>query len=331
MIPCLTDPRRTAPAAGLGCCALQPAAPWRERRLRRALAAMVGLAVLAAGPAMAAPTRGASGGRSHAIRYSLWHTQAVRIGYARRIHVRHLHRRVVTHPVEVLHAGVEPLVNSTWDNPVMPPAVLGAILDATRASDIAPDLMMTLAWRESRFAPAARNRASSATGLLQFTSATWLQVVREFGAKHGAAQYADAIQRGRSGDHTFQGAHMQEAVLRLRTDPILSANLAVEMLRQQRAALQASLTRAATPTDLYLMHVLGPNGSARFLAALERRPSASMLEVANRRLLRNAGLLARDGRPMTVANTYLAVQNMLADQRMYFEAALAKARAEATP
>ena len=235
------------------------------------------------------------------------------------------------HPAEMLHAGVEPLVNSTWDNPAVPPAVLAAILDATQASDVAPDLMMTLAWRESRFAPAARSRLSSATGLLQFTSATWLQMVREFGSKHGAARYADAIQRERSGDYTFQGAHMQEAILRLRTDPVLSANLAVEMLGRQRTALQASLTRTATPTDLYLTHVLGPSGSTRFLAALERRPSASMLEVANRRVLRNAGLLARDGRPMTVANTYAAVQNMLADQRTHFEAALTKARAEATP
>ena len=331
MIPYLTGVHRTVPAAGLGCYALQPAAPWRERRLRRALAAMVGLAVLAAGPAMATPTRGASSARSHANRYSPWHTQAVRTGYARRIHARHLHRRAGTRPAEMLHAGVEPLVNSAWDNPAMPPAVLGAILGATQASDIAPDLMMTLAWRESRFTPAARSRLSSATGLLQFTSGTWLQVVREFGAKHGAAQYADAIQRGRSGDYTFQGARTQEAILRLRTDPILSANLAVEMLRRQRAALQASLMRTATPTDLYLIHILGPSGSARFLAALERRPSASMLEVANRRVLRNAGLLARDGRPMTVANTYAAVQNMLANQRTYFEAALAKARAEATP
>ena len=326
-----TDAQRTAPAAGLGCCALQPAAPWRERRLRRALAAMVGLAVLAAGPAMATPTRGAPGARSHAIRHSPRHTQVVRIGYARRIHVRHLHRRGGTRPAEALHAGVEPLVNSTWDNPVMPPAVLGAILDATQASDIAPDLILALAWRESRFAPAARSRVSSATGLLQFTSGTWLQVVREFGAKHGAAQYANAIQRERSGDYTFQGAHMQEAILRLRTDPVLSANLAVEMLGRQRTALQATLTRSATPADLYLTHVLGPSGLARFLAALQRRPSASMLEVANRRVLCNAGLLARDRRPMTVANTYAAVQNMLADQRTYFEAAVVKARAEATP
>ncbi len=331
MIPRPTNTHRAAPAVGLGCHALQPAVPWREQCLRRALAAMVGLAVLAASPAIAAPTRGASGARSHAIRYSPRPTHAVRTGHARRVHARHPHRRAGTRPAETLHAGVEPLVNSTWDNPVLPPAVLGAILDATQASAIAPDLMMALAWRESRFAPAARSRLSSATGLLQFTSGTWLQVVREFGSKHGAARYADAIHRERSGDYTFQDAHMQEAILRLRTDPVLSANLAVDMLGQQRAALQASLTRTATPADLYLTHVLGPAGSARFLAALERRPSASMLEVASRRLLRNAGLLARDGRPMTVANTYAALQNMLADQRTYFEAALTRARAETTP
>lgn len=327
----LADANRAAPAASLGCHALQPAAPWRERCLRRALAAVVGLAVLAAGPAVAASNRGASGARSHAIRYSPRPTHAVRAGHARRIHVRHPHRRAGTRVAETLHAGIEPLVNSTWDNPVLPPAVLGAIMDATQASEIAPDLMLTLAWRESRFAPAARSRLSSAAGLLQFTSGTWLQMVRKFGSKHGAARYADAIHRERSGDYTFQGAHMHEAILQLRTDPTLSANLAVDMLGQQRAALQASLTRTATPADLYLTHVLGPSGSARFLEALERRPSASMLKVASRRLLRNAGLLARDGHPMTVANTYAALQNLLADQRTYFKTVLATARVDAPP
>lgn len=164
MIPRLTDAHRPTPAAGLGRHALQPAAPWRERCLQRVLAAVVGLAVLAASPAMAAPTKGASGARSYAIRYSPRPMHAVRTGHVRRIHARHPHRRAGTRLAETLHAGVEPLVNSTWDNPVLPPAVLGAILDATQASEIAPDLMLTLAWRESRFAPAARSPQPAVVG-----------------------------------------------------------------------------------------------------------------------------------------------------------------------
>ena len=209
------------------------------------------------------------------------------------------------------------LANTTWDDPVISPAVLAAILDAGRDSGIAPNLLMTIAWRESRFDPAAKSSVSSASGLLQFTSGTWLQTVRAFGARHGAGVYAAAIHKERSGEFTIHGQPTREAILALRSDPVLSASLAAEVLGQQRAVIQASLGRRATSADLYLLHVLGPRGSARFLAILAQHPSASILSVAGPTVLRNGGLLARDGAPMTIRATYAALGNMLDAQHAH--------------
>lgn len=195
-----------------------------------------------------------------------------------------------------VHPGVVPLVNAAWDSPAISPAMLVAIRQAADDMGVDPHLLMALAWRESRFDPAAANRLSSACGLLQFTSETWLQNVREFGARHGAAEYATAVERGPSGEMVIRDKDTREAVLKLRDDPVLSARLATEAMARQRAAMKASLGRRATSADFFLLHVLGPTGSARFLTSMAERPSASCLEFASLRVLRNAGLLASDGR-----------------------------------
>ena len=238
-----------------------------------------------------------------------------RPAHARHVRTRPARERVHAHRGTAVHAGVVPLVNATWDNPALPPVVLTAIRDAARDKGLDPGLLMALAWRESRFDPQARNRRSSATGLMQFTSETWLRSVREFGARHGAGEYAAAIRKEPSGEHFVGDPRLRTAILEMRADPVLSARLAAETLEGQRAAMRSQLRRDVRAADLYLRHVLGPSGAARFLDALARRPSASALEVASGTTLRNAGLLARDGRPMTVAGTYAAVRAMLASLR----------------
>ena len=126
-----------------------------------------------------------------------------------------------------------------------------------------------------------------------------------------------------SGRITVDGRHMRETILRLRDDPALSMKMAAEVMRRQQAASLLSHGRAATATDLYLLHVLGVAGSARFLLAEARRPAAPSVEVVARRLLRNAGLLASDGRPMTVAKTYAAIGVMLKAHRVRAQVARA--------
>ncbi len=239
----------------------------------------------------------------------------------------------VPHCSSAVHRGVVPLANTTWDNPNVPPAMMNAIQAAAQDSGVDPHLLAAIAWRESRFDPNAGNRHSSAKGLLQFTTGTWLQVVRDFGSRHDVGDYAAAISKDPSGALVVHGRGMRTAILQLRSDPVLSAKLAAESMQQQRAAMQERLGRNVTAADLYLLHVLGPNGAARFLTAMAQHPSASSLEVASLKVLRNAGLLASDGRPMSVANTYAAAGAMLEAQHGHFEPMLVAtgAKGDVTP
>ncbi len=202
----------------------------------------------------------------------------------------------------------------------MPPAVRNALQAAAHASGVDPDLLAAVAWRESRFDPKARNRSSSAKGLLQFTNATWLQMIRDYGSQYNKAGYASAIRKDKSGGFVVSGRHMRTEILRLRSDPALSAKLAAENMQRERAAIQDRIGRGVVPADLYLLHVLGPTGTIRFLTAAFQRPSEPSSTVVDWKVLRNAGLLARDGRPLTVANTYAAVQAMLDAQHARSEA-----------
>ena len=221
-----------------------------------------------------------------------------------------------THYAGGMHRGLVPLSNTTWDNPQIPPAVMEAIQTAARESGVDARLLIAIAWRESRFKPDARSKSSSAKGLLQFTTGTWLQVVRNYGSQHDVGGYAAAIRRDhRSGELVVSGTGTRAAILRMRNDPVLSAKLAAQSMSEQQAALQSQLGRRITPADLYLLHVLGPTGASRFLAAVARHPSESSVEIASYSVMRNAGLLARDGRPMSVGNTYTAAGMMLDSQR----------------
>lgn len=225
-----------------------------------------------------------------------------------------------------VHRDAVPLANTTWDNPAVSPVILDAIQAAAHESGIDPHLLAAIAWRESRFAPAARSRQSSAKGLLQFTSGTWLQVVRDYGSAHDAAGYAAAIHTSRSGDLVVSNS-MRSAILQLRDNPNLSAKLAAENMQRERVVMSVQLGRPVRGADLYLMHVLGPTGALRFLTMLNKQPSASSLKVASFKVMRNAGLLAQDNRPLTVANTYAAAETMLNAQRVHSAPLLAASKA----
>jgi hypothetical protein len=260
--------------------------------------------------------------------------RSIAVRHHERAHARSSSLHVAKRHAKAAHTDMVPLTNTTWDNPSVAPAVSKAIENAAAASNIDPNLLSTIAWRESRFDPVARNHQSSARGLLQFTTETWLQAVREFGAANGIAGYAAAIQRSRSGALVVADPRVRAAILRLRSDPVLSTKLAAETMKRQRETMERGLGRPVTRADLYLLHVLGPSGTARFLKALAEHPNASSVEVASARVVRNAGLLARDDRPLTVANTYAAIEAMLAAQRTHSEPLLAAAPAEpalATP
>ena len=190
-----------------------------------------------------------------------------------------------------------------------------------------------MAWKESRFDPAARNPLSSARGLMQFTEATWLEAVRDFGPRRGLARHAAALSTDhRDGTISTRDPRHLARLLKLRGDPRLSALMAAERVSGERAALERALGRAAAPADLYAVHLLGPAGARRFLAELRRAPERPAVEAVGRdSVAANRGVfLARGtGRPFSLAEVHAAIASTVEEQRTARAGLLARLTAPA--
>jgi hypothetical protein len=197
---------------------------------------------------------------------------------------------------------------------VVTPRVIDAIRVAQQKSHVDPGLLLAIAAKESGFNPEARNRHSTARGLLQFTNATWLTVVRDFGPRYGLSRYAQAIETDRDGNLRVSKPRLRRAILALRDNPRLQAIMTAERLEQGRPTLELHLGRSARAADLYFLHLLGPTGATHFLTELNEHPDASSLTVVGGAAKANAGLFVRDGRPLTVAEAYASVQATLDEQ-----------------
>lgn len=123
---------------------------------------------------------------------------------------------------------------------------------------------------ESRLNPDARAATSSAAGLYQFTSSTWLQTLDRHGAEHGLGWAGAAIAGGRITDPA-----QRSAIMDLRYDPGAAALMAGELANDNRQALTGVLGREPDAGELYLAHFLGAGGASQFLSALAADPGQS--------------------------------------------------------
>ena len=180
-----------------------------------------------------------------------------------------------------------------------------AIQRAAAKTGIDFDYLLGQAKVESGFNATARARTSSATGLYQFIEQSWLAVVKNHGTEHGMGWAADGIQRNSAGRLTVSDPGLRRAILDLRNNPEAASLMAAEHASDNKDALEASLGRAATGTDLYMAHFLGLGGAKQFLKAMQVSPdraAAGMLPAAagaNRNVFFN-----RDGSARSLSEVY---------------------------
>ena len=183
--------------------------------------------------------------------------------------------------------------------------VEAAIQRASSATGVDFGFLMHAARRESSFNPNARARTSSAAGLFQFTDQTWLSTLKQHGAKYGYARYADLIQPGGGGRYYVPGGHEARAtVMDLRLDPHAAALMAGELAADHAAYLRGRVGREPTAGELYVAHVLGPQGSARLIDAVRVSPGASAPALFPQAANANRAIFYPAGRPATVAQVY---------------------------
>jgi hypothetical protein len=116
---------------------------------------------------------------------------------------------------------------------------------------------------ESSGNPTAKNPKSSATGLGQFISGTWLGMIKK---------YRPDLMQGRS---TAQ-------ILALRTDPTISREMTTKLTQETEAFLNAN-GLPVTEGNLYLGHFLGTGGARSVLQAPDDMPLASLLSPGTMR------------------------------------------------
>jgi hypothetical protein len=234
---------------------------------------------------------------------------------------------ISSNPVEVapeVAAGLEPQTTQPqehylqFDGMRVPRWIVETILRAAEVTEVDPVYMMALADKESSFLPGNRAATSSAEGLFQFISSTWLEVVRSFGAKHGLAEEAAAIQVV-NGQLTVPDEATRDRILVLRRDPYLSALMAGEMMKRDRARIERRLGRRISRSEFYLAHFFGVDSASKFMSLLDDKPKQSAPREFPAAAKANRSLFfAKNGRKtrhLTVAEVYGKIDEMI-DKRL---------------
>lgn len=163
--------------------------------------------------------------------------------------------------------------------------VRAAIARAAQATGVDFDYLLAQAKIESSLNPSAKAPTSSAAGLYQFTTGTWLQTLDRHGAEHGLGWAGDAISGGRITDPA-----MRAQIMALRYDANTSALMAGELASDNRAELATALGREPDAAELYLGHFLGIGGATTFLTALRDNPGQSAASILPAAAASNRGI-----------------------------------------
>jgi hypothetical protein len=169
-----------------------------------------------------------------------------------------------------------------------------AIAHATEVVGVDAAYMTAVAARESGFDPAVHAEGTSAAGLYQFTQDTWLRAVKIFGVRHGLTELAQLITIDEDGDVSVRPGSRAK-LLALRNDPKLSALMAAELARDNKARLERLLGRGVSPAETYLAHFLGVGQAARIIAAAHSRPHVSGAGLLPAAARSNPGVFAPAG------------------------------------
>ncbi len=191
------------------------------------------------------------------------------------------------------------------DNTGISQRITNAIHNAAAKTGVNFAYLLNKAQQESGLDPNAKASTSSATGLFQFTGQTWMQTLKAHGAQYGLSDYADHISTDNNGVAHVKDPTWRNAILALRSDPQVSAEMAGELDKENGAALKASVGGKIGATDLYLAHFLGAGGASDFLKTMHSNPNAPAANIlpdaaaANESVFYNA-----DGTPRSVSQIY---------------------------
>ncbi len=195
------------------------------------------------------------------------------------------------------------------------PTIVADIRRASRSANVDFGYMMAQAAQESSFQPDAKASTSSATGLFQFIDSTWLNSVKQYGAKYGLGGLAQQITTDGDGRPHVDDPMVRKEILELRKDPKVSSEIAAEFAHANKTEVEKALGHPASSTDLYLAHFLGAQGATDFVKHVASGGNAKAADIlpdaaaANRSVFYDS-----NGDAKTVAQIYRSFSDKIERQ-----------------
>lgn len=186
----------------------------------------------------------------------------------------------------------------------VPQNVQTALTAAGTRNGVDFSYLLQTAIRESSLNPEAKASTSSAVGLFQFLESTWLQVMKEDGPRLGYGQYANLIQRGSDGVYRVSDPNQKAAILKLREDPQIAADLAAAFTRSNGEYLSNKFGRNPSAGELYIAHFLGAEGAERMFKAGLEDPDQLAVNLFPRQADANHNIFYSNGQPRTIREVY---------------------------
>lgn len=184
---------------------------------------------------------------------------------------------------------------SVWSVSDVTQGIAGSLRKAAEATGAGFDYLVKTATRESNMDPTAKAKTSSAAGMFQFVEQTWLQTVKESGAKYGLRDEAAAIAKSANGRYSVADPRMRQKILALRHDTQTSALMAGEFTGNNKTQMTAALRRPPSEGELYAAHFLGAQGAIDLIRLASAAPEAKAADkfpdaaAANRSIFYNRG------------------------------------------
>ena len=183
--------------------------------------------------------------------------------------------------------------------------VAGAIRDAAQTTGTSFEYLLTTAQIESNLNPSAQATTSSAKGLYQFIDQTWLATMKQAGPALGLGNYAAAIAQTPDGQYAVPDPTARAAIMKMRSDPKVSAAIAGVYTRSNAAKLDAAIGRAPSEGELYIAHFLGADGAGKLIGATSSAPQANAAAMFPQAASANPSIFYdRAGHPLTASAVY---------------------------
>jgi hypothetical protein len=185
-----------------------------------------------------------------------------------------------------------------------PVPIISAIVKASAMTGADFEYLMKTAALESSYNVRDEAKTSTAVGLFQFITHTWLYMLRETGTDYGLGDLSSAIIVTAKGEFKVANAGLEAEILRLRYDPEVSAIMAGAFARRNAELAARELGREMNGGELYIAHFLGVEAGVQLIRLARQEPGT----LANKRFAAaaraNRSIFYQGRRPRTVAEVH---------------------------